>query len=596
MQAVETGMSSTNGTTNTVENLESSRIENKNSEISGVETLNVNGQNSKKTTSAGHTADELQKKGTEYREQESSDSDSDSSSSSSSSSSEDEEEAVTASQPERPNTAAGKASNKFMFEDIKTEGEIGLDSLPPIEELSLDIEEGLEMVPVGTVSSVLGVLAIIQSAVGVPPLNDDTILFTEGPKVFGRVFEVFGPVSTPWYSVRFNSNKDIEAKGIKTGMKVFYAPTKDDYTKYVFVTFLKSLKGSDASWKDDNEPPEKYMEYSDDEEERASKSKSRAKDRSKQKDEADGNEGDQLPGAKIRRTSTRGTGRPQKFWKDTEQYGQTDKTHNGWNNGGDSYNSGGPQCSYGNQQGRGGGPRYASRPYSRGGAAPPQHFHYPRPRAQGPFGRPAVFQSEPTYNMKPGPGQFYQDNSGIISPGRFGSPGTQMGQNPHAGNTTFGSNFTNSANEWSSAEGYKPFPLPRQPVTDHRLVMNQDSQIQSFSTPPPTHQNSYNQNGGFDINQSRFPPSPQSTQHITFQSPPPALNTNPSQFNMPPPFLPSSNNTKSNNSFMHNPALPPPPLHPLPMANQQMARPPYPQHPPVFGGQPHFTQGPNGRQ
>lgn len=566
-----------------LENTETSGTEKENSQKSTVNPLNVDHSVNDGNTSTEKTADI--EKVSEYRDLDSSDSESDSSSSSSSSSSSDEEEDEEVLSTNRPNSAAEKSSNKIPFEDLKTEGELGLDSLPPIEELSLDIEEGLEMVPVGTVSSVLGVLAIIQSSVGVPPLNEDTILFTEGPKVFGRVFEVFGPVSTPWYSVRFNTNADIETKGIKSGMKVFYAPAKDDYTKYVFVSYLKSLRGSDASWKDDNEPPEKYMEYSDDEEERASKSKSRAKDRSKLKDDTDGNEGEVLPGAKIRRASGRGTGRPQKHWNDTEQYGTTDNPQS-WNNAGDLYNGEGPRCSYGNQPGRGGGPRYPCQPYNRGGAtreggASPQRFH--RLRAPGPFGRPPVFQSEPSYNMNSGPGQFYPDSNRVISPGRFNSPGgMQIGQSPNVGHTSFRPNFTTGANQWSNMESYNR--LPRQPVTDHRLMMNQDSR--NFSSPPQT---SYNPSTGLDINPAQFPP-PQSTQHMSFQSPPPALNTNTNPFIMPPPILPSSNKGS------YNPAVPPPPLHPLTMPNQQMARPMYPQHPPVFGGQPYFNQGPSGRQ
>ncbi|CAF5198730.1 unnamed protein product, partial [Rotaria sp. Silwood1] len=38
-------------------------------------------------------------------------------------------------------------------------------------------------------------------------------------------------------------------------LEVFYAPKETAYTKYVFVQELRALKGSDASWEDDNEPP-----------------------------------------------------------------------------------------------------------------------------------------------------------------------------------------------------------------------------------------------------------------------------------------------------------------------------------------------------
>ena len=38
-----------------------------------------------------------------------------------------------------------------------------------------------------------------------------------------------------------------------------------------------STKGSDASWENDEEPPRKYLDYSDDEDERKNKSKNKKK-------------------------------------------------------------------------------------------------------------------------------------------------------------------------------------------------------------------------------------------------------------------------------------------------------------------------------
>ena len=50
-------------------------------------------------------------------------------------------------------------------------------------------------------------------------------------------------------------------------------------TKYVFVHQLQNEKGSDASWKHDNEPPPEQLDFSDDEEEYAVKRKQMAKSR-----------------------------------------------------------------------------------------------------------------------------------------------------------------------------------------------------------------------------------------------------------------------------------------------------------------------------
>lgn len=54
-----------------------------------------------------------------------------------------------------------------------------------------------------------------------------------------QVFETFGPVQMPFYSVRFNKDSDISDKNIQVGDKVFYAPDILEYSNFVFVTQLK---------------------------------------------------------------------------------------------------------------------------------------------------------------------------------------------------------------------------------------------------------------------------------------------------------------------------------------------------------------------
>ena len=49
-------------------------------------------------------------------------------------------------------------------------------------------------------------------------------------------------------------------------------PNSQELTKYILnIDKLKNIKGSDASWSNDNEPPVECLDYSDDEEERANK-------------------------------------------------------------------------------------------------------------------------------------------------------------------------------------------------------------------------------------------------------------------------------------------------------------------------------------
>lgn len=114
-------------------------------------------------------------------------------------------------------------------------------------------------------------LVVIESCSGIPAIDVDSVLFLDnGQRALGRVFDVFGPVSQPYYSVRFNSDKHIQEKGLERGMDVFYAP-KSEYTSFIFLEQLMRLKISDASWKDDEEPPPQFLDYSDDEEERKAK-------------------------------------------------------------------------------------------------------------------------------------------------------------------------------------------------------------------------------------------------------------------------------------------------------------------------------------
>lgn len=68
------------------------------------------------------------------------------------------------------------------------------------------------------------------------------------------------------YCVRFNSNKQIQEKGITVGTPVYVAP-RTEHTSFVVVSELMKQKGCDASWKNDIEPLN-AQDFSDDEEER----------------------------------------------------------------------------------------------------------------------------------------------------------------------------------------------------------------------------------------------------------------------------------------------------------------------------------------
>ena len=76
---------------------------------------------------------------------------------------------------------------------------------------------------------------------------------------------MFGPVSRPFYSIRFATESDAAKFSVKT--PIFWVK---EYSSVVIPNEIKS-RGSDASSKHDEEPAEEEVEYSDDEEERIAK-------------------------------------------------------------------------------------------------------------------------------------------------------------------------------------------------------------------------------------------------------------------------------------------------------------------------------------
>ncbi|KAF9421296.1 hypothetical protein HW555_002768 [Spodoptera exigua] len=149
----------------------------------------------------------------------------------------------------------------------KVNGEMGLDDLPPIEDLAISLP-AQDTTKIGTIVSIVDRLVIVRALPETPAVDLDSVLFLDkGAKALGRVFDVFGPVTEPHYCVRFNSVEHVRERGAQTGADVYIAP-QSQHTNYVFLTELMKIKGSDASWLHDVEPPPHQVEYSDDEEER----------------------------------------------------------------------------------------------------------------------------------------------------------------------------------------------------------------------------------------------------------------------------------------------------------------------------------------
>ncbi|KAJ3614551.1 hypothetical protein NHX12_018123 [Muraenolepis orangiensis] len=162
---------------------------------------------------------------------------------------------------------------------LKTRDEVLLKDLPAVEELCVSLPETAEVQPIGTVTSIIQELVIVQSLKGTPTLKEDSIIFTSDRLAVSKVFEVFGPVSQPHYVLRFNSEEESDARGLVVGCTVYFSPDHNEYTGYVLTKQLRDLKGSDASWKNDQEPPPEALDYSDDEEEHEAKKSRRQKNK-----------------------------------------------------------------------------------------------------------------------------------------------------------------------------------------------------------------------------------------------------------------------------------------------------------------------------
>lgn len=156
-----------------------------------------------------------------------------------------------------------------------TVGELKLSDLPAIEELSISVPVD-DLVKIGSVSSIVDVLIVIESVRSMPPLDLDSVLFKSDGSPIGQIFDVFGSVKVPYYSIRFTKVEHIKEKEIHPGMSVYFVPQTDrNITKFAFVDEIKKIKGTDASWENDNEPPSGVVEYSDDEEEESARRQSR---------------------------------------------------------------------------------------------------------------------------------------------------------------------------------------------------------------------------------------------------------------------------------------------------------------------------------
>ncbi|KAG0267489.1 hypothetical protein BG011_004523 [Mortierella polycephala] len=155
--------------------------------------------------------------------------------------------------------------------------------LPEVKRPDITLKPDAKLEPIGTVMSIVDSVVVVQAA-----SSGEVRVFDAGTvtaiikthdadndtnkEVLGEIFETFGPVARPLYSIRFNTASEIPA-ACTVGSTVYSVP---EHSSFVLTAPLKALKGSDASNKFDEEVDEVEMEFSDDEKEMEHKRKIKA--------------------------------------------------------------------------------------------------------------------------------------------------------------------------------------------------------------------------------------------------------------------------------------------------------------------------------
>ncbi|CCU97600.1 unnamed protein product [Malassezia sympodialis ATCC 42132] len=162
----------------------------------------------------------------------------------------------------------------------RTKNEFGDDYIlePSIEKINESDLSSLERI--GWVHSIVGNVVLVQqdsNATDEPisksydVLDSESLLCFEDGSVLGLVYETFGSVKQPMYSIRFRSAEDIDQNVVQEKKPVYFLPASSTYV----LTRLIRTKGSDASNVWDEEVADDEVEYSDDEAEAAAKKKNK---------------------------------------------------------------------------------------------------------------------------------------------------------------------------------------------------------------------------------------------------------------------------------------------------------------------------------
>ncbi|GMR48192.1 hypothetical protein PMAYCL1PPCAC_18387 [Pristionchus mayeri] len=160
-------------------------------------------------------------------------------------------------------TPSKRTKTEVIAKDLERE----YDKLPPIENLTISVQECIPMRRLGSVKHIVDCLVVIEADSGLA-IDYDSVIFREDRRALGQVFDIFGAVRCPSYSIRFNSEKEAKDSASE-GMNVFVAEN-DQYTRKIMTENLKNEKHVDGVLVL-NERGEEEELFSDDETEEAAK-------------------------------------------------------------------------------------------------------------------------------------------------------------------------------------------------------------------------------------------------------------------------------------------------------------------------------------
>ncbi|XP_074316012.1 uncharacterized protein LOC141652445 [Silene latifolia] len=146
-------------------------------------------------------------------------------------------------------------------EPIRSKNELQV--LPPVPQVTVSLQPDHQILPVGVVLSVLGTQVIVEGSEKHNPLSEGSILWIAERRLpLGIVDEIFGPVKTPYYIIRYNSESEVPSD-IQNGLTIGFVP---EFVDHILNDKNLYRKGYDASGENDEEICDE-TEFSDDEKE-----------------------------------------------------------------------------------------------------------------------------------------------------------------------------------------------------------------------------------------------------------------------------------------------------------------------------------------